>query len=90
MEAVISCREMALPFRPWRVRTEARSHERETALAGRPLAAETGGCAGEESRLKAGCSQDWPPHKARSCMQRKDSTVAGRGADRRDAHPAME
>jgi hypothetical protein len=29
--------------------------------------AETNGCAGEESRLKAGCSQDWLPHKARAC-----------------------
>src|SRR5580692_8588180 len=25
---------------------------------------ETDWCAGEESRPKAGCSQDWPPHKA--------------------------
>src|SRR5580704_10322061 len=31
---------------------------------GMSLAAETGWCAGEESRLKAGCSQDWLPHKA--------------------------
>jgi hypothetical protein len=27
------------------------------------LAAETGRYPGEESRLKAGCSQDWLPHK---------------------------
>src|SRR5580700_81657 len=32
---------------------------------GTSLAAETGECASEESRLKAGCSQDWLPHKAR-------------------------
>jgi hypothetical protein len=30
----------------------------------RSLAAETGWCAVEKSRLKAGCSQDWLPHKA--------------------------
>jgi hypothetical protein len=34
-----------------------RSHERGPSL-------ETDGCAGEASRLKAGCSQDWLPHKA--------------------------
>src|SRR5580658_9711901 len=42
---------------------EACSHERGTILSGASLAAETGGCAGEEGRLKAGCSQDWLPHK---------------------------
>jgi hypothetical protein len=74
-----------------------RSHERGTIRSGASLAAETGGSAGEESRLssdssdkpfvfnkpiprschwfiasrpgrvgplKAGCSQDWLPHKA--------------------------
>src|ERR1700722_16520834 len=33
-------------------------------LTGTSLAAETDGRTGGESRLKAGCSQDWPPHKA--------------------------
>ena len=33
------------------------------SLAGTSLAAETDGRAAGESRLKAGCSQDWPPHK---------------------------
>jgi hypothetical protein len=33
------------------------------SLVGASLAAETDGIAGEESRLKAGCSQDWLPHK---------------------------
>jgi hypothetical protein len=32
-----------------------------TMHSGASLAAETGGCAGEESRLRAGCSQDWRP-----------------------------
>src|ERR1700678_1089038 len=32
--------------------------------SGASLAAETGESQGEESRLKAGCSQDWLPHKA--------------------------
>jgi hypothetical protein len=31
---------------------------------GASLAAETGESRDEESRLKAGCSQDWLPHKA--------------------------
>src|ERR1700693_4455728 len=35
------------------------------SLAGTSLAAEASGCPGEESRLKAGCSQDWLPHKRR-------------------------
>src|SRR5580693_4296851 len=33
------------------------------SLTGASLSAETSGCPGEESRLKAGCSQDWLPHK---------------------------
>jgi hypothetical protein len=35
------------------------------SLTGASLAAVTSGCPGEESRLKAGCSQDWLPHKRR-------------------------
>jgi hypothetical protein len=46
---------------------EARSHERGAVPSGASLAAETGECAGEESRLKAGCSQDWLPHKDEGC-----------------------
>ena len=34
----------------------------KTIASGAPLAAETGVTRGEESRLKAGCSQDWLPH----------------------------
>jgi hypothetical protein len=33
------------------------------SLAGASLAAETDELRDEESRLKAGCSQDWLPHK---------------------------
>jgi hypothetical protein len=43
----------------WSRARKTRLHER-----GPSLAAETAGCAGEQSRLKAGCSQDWLPHKA--------------------------
>jgi hypothetical protein len=45
---------------------EARSHERGRRLRERLLrqsGKETGGTRDEESRLKAGCSQDWLPHK---------------------------
>jgi hypothetical protein len=43
---------------------EKRVHMSERrSLAGASLAAETSGSPGEESRLKAGCSQDWLPHK---------------------------
>jgi hypothetical protein len=35
--------------------------ERES-LGGASLATETEASAGEESRLKGGCSQDWLPH----------------------------
>jgi hypothetical protein len=34
------------------------------SLAGASLAAETFAARYEKSRLKAGCSQDWLPHKA--------------------------
>jgi hypothetical protein len=44
-----------------------RSHERQTVPSGASLAAETDLSQGEVSRLKAGCSQDWLPHKARVC-----------------------
>ena len=44
------------------VQFEARSHERQTIL-GASLAAETDESRDEESRLKAGCSQGWLPHK---------------------------
>ena len=53
-------------------------------------AAETDRCAGEESRLKAGCSQDWLPHKVlqnqctgrgflESNLRRRASPFIGRG-----------
>ena len=42
---------------------ETRSRECETICSGMSLAVETDARAGGESRLKAGCSQDWLPHK---------------------------
>ena len=42
---------------------EARSYERQTIPSEMSLAAETDVYAGGKRRLKAGCSQDWPPHK---------------------------
>ena len=39
------------------------------SLAGTSLAAETDESRDEESRLKAGCSQDWLPHKARGFLE---------------------
>jgi hypothetical protein len=33
------------------------------SLAGASLTVETAASPGEESRLKAGCGQDWLPHK---------------------------
>jgi len=41
------------------------------SLAGASLAAETYVSRGEESRLKAGCSQDWLPHIAASRKRRR-------------------
>ena len=49
--------------RPKRVHTSDRR-----SLAGTSLAAETDESRDEESRLKAGCSQDWLPHKARGFL----------------------
>jgi hypothetical protein len=56
--------EVTAPFqrgasRPKRVHTS-----KGRSLAGKSLAAETGISRDEESRLKAGCSQDWLPHKS--------------------------
>jgi hypothetical protein len=55
---------------------------------GASLAAETNESQDGESRLKAGCSQDWLPHKARgflgSNLRRRASSFIGRGnLDRR-------
>jgi hypothetical protein len=41
----------------------SRSHERQTIPSGASLAAKTDSARYEKSRLKAGCSQDWLPHK---------------------------
>src|SRR5271156_6051013 len=38
------------------------------SLMGASLAAETNESRDGESRLKAGCSQDWPPHEARGFL----------------------
>jgi hypothetical protein len=58
------------------------------SLAGASLAEKTDEPQDGESRLKAGCSQDWPPHKARgflgSNLRRRASSFIGRGnLDRR-------
>jgi len=50
--------------------------ERDTVPAGRSLVAETGAAASDESRLKAGCSQDWLPHKWQEGRERDVSTSA--------------
>jgi hypothetical protein len=47
------------------LRLKTRSHERGTILSGASLAAESDLTRGAESRLKAGCSLDWLPHKRR-------------------------
>src|SRR5271155_3898280 len=59
---------------------------------GASLAAETNESQDGESRLKAGCSQDWLPHKARgflgSNLRRRASSFIGRGnLDRRSPAP---
>src|SRR5271155_3484320 len=59
---------------------------------GASLAAETNESQNGESRLKAGCSQDWLPHKARgflgSYLRRRASSFIGRGnLDRRSPAP---
>jgi len=46
-------------------------------LTGASLAAETNVTRGEERRLKAGCSQDWLPHK--SSIAATKTGVASRG-----------
>ena len=59
----------------------ARSHEREMIRSGddpreKVSCGETGVTRGEESRLKAGCSQDWLPHY----FQRVSIGLAGSAA----------
>jgi hypothetical protein len=71
---------LALRRRPWaavfRVSHLARRAKRvhtsdRRSLTGSSLAAETNESQDGESRLKAGCSQDWLPHKARGFLRSK-------------------
>src|SRR5580700_4219115 len=51
---------------------------RAAALRASRVVAETGTSAAEESRLKAGCSQDWLPHTA--CHSASSSISGGSGS----------
>src|SRR5580658_10396034 len=54
---------LALLRAVWRIILAGVHTSDRRSLRERLWRAETNGCVGEESRLKAGCSQDWLPHK---------------------------
>ena len=62
-------------------------HTNDRDPLGASLASETGGCTDEKSRLKAGCSQDWLPHKAASPQPRQAWHLAAGGLTIRSRLP---